>query len=195
MALPAQGIKSCGIWRHLALQNESLLPFSPGNLGSSRQDGQASETLWGGGGRSVFVLLSREVGVTQLPWKFLFLALRQLEPVRLPGNKKQDLRAGEGKTQTVAGCSRDQQGWREAVGWGSPRPEGTRLCADTSSRGCCHVQGQGVFGRDIRGDAQIPGSQILQTTGPTGAEDRRGFVSPLSLWQNYPQLSPVAGEL
>lgn len=53
----------------------------------SRQDGEASETLRGGGGRSVFIVLSREVGVTQLPWKFLFLAQRQLEPVRLPGNK------------------------------------------------------------------------------------------------------------
>lgn len=35
----------------------------------------------------MFVLLSREVGVTQLPWKFLFLAQRQLEPVWLPWNK------------------------------------------------------------------------------------------------------------
>lgn len=40
--------------------------------GSSRQDGEASETLWGGGGRSVSVLRSREVGVTPLPWSFYF---------------------------------------------------------------------------------------------------------------------------
>lgn len=32
-------------------------------------------------------VLSREVGATRLPWKFLFLAQRQLEPVRLLGNK------------------------------------------------------------------------------------------------------------
>lgn len=49
--------------------------------GEEEEEGPRS----GGGGRSPFVPLPREVGATQLPWKFLFLAQCQLEPGRLQG--------------------------------------------------------------------------------------------------------------
>lgn len=72
--------------------------------GSSRQDEEASETLWGGGGRSVCSPLQGGGSeLPQLPWKFFIFSPAPAGACEASQEQKQDLRAGEGKTQTLAG--------------------------------------------------------------------------------------------
>lgn len=167
--LLAPGIKSCGTLSSSPgpLGVDLCFPFGWQRiwdlLGSSRQGRATSGTRRGGGGRSLFVPWLREVGATQLPWTFLFLAQRQLEPGRLPGKEKPDPRGRREENPNP--------GWAGTGITGACVERWAQERGEILPGGCCDLRGVG-------GDAQVAESCVTETSGLTGGTERPGRGPP-----------------